>query len=120
VLAAFDGAEDSLDRQQLGLVLAGLGADDPRVGAAVARVIEDNAAVGATMARRYRVAGLADALSDALDAFEVRLGATRFHNQAAIDLAEAIEAQGARLTPAQALKVAAARDAMDRGFEPEP
>lgn len=119
-LAAFDAAEDSLERQQLGLILAGLEVDDARVGAAVARVIEDNAAVGATMARRYKVAGLADALSAALDDFEVRLDATRFHNQAAIDLAEAIEAQGATLTAAQQLKVAAARDAMERGFEPEP
>ena len=30
-LAAFDAAEDSLDRQQLGLVLAGLEVDEPRV-----------------------------------------------------------------------------------------
>ena len=94
--------------------------DDPRVGAAVARVIEDNAAVGATIARRYRVPGLAAALGQALDAFEVRLGAARFHNQAALDIAEAIEAQGGVLSPSQALKVAAARDGMDQGFEMEP
>jgi len=119
-LAAFDAAEDSLDRQQFGLVLAGLGVDDPRVGAAIARVIEDNASVGATIARRYRIEGLADALGEALDAFEVRLGAARFHNQAVLDIAEALEAQGGVLTPGQALKVAAARDAMDNGFETEP
>jgi hypothetical protein len=119
-LRAFDAADGSLERQQFGLILAGLGVDDPRVSAAVVRVIEDNASVGATIARRYPVAGLAPALGAALDAFEVRLGSTQFHNQAALDLADAIEARDAVLTPGQRLKVAAARDAMDRGFEPEP
>lgn len=119
-LGAFDAAPDSLGRQQLGLILAGLGADDARVAAAVARVIADNASVGATLARRYPMAGLAGALEAALDAFEVRLDGTRFHNQTAIDLADALEAQGVALSPPRRLKVAAARDAMDRGFEPEP
>lgn len=120
VLQAFDAAESSLERQQLGLVLAGLEVDDPRVGDAVVRIIETNAGVGATIARRYRVAGLATALGEALDAFEVRLDSARFHNQVALDLAEAIEAQGAELSAGQRLKVAAARDAMQRDFEPEP
>ena len=120
VLAAFDAAEGSLERQQLGLVLAGLGSDDPRIGRAVARVIEDNASVGAALARRYEVSGLSAALSDALDAFEVRPGSAPFDNQSAVDLAEAIEAQGGALTAAQQLKVAAARAAMEPGFEREP
>jgi hypothetical protein len=119
-LRAFDMADGSLERQQFGLILAGLGVDDARVSAAVVRVIEDNASVGATIARRYEVPGLARALGEALDAFEVRLDSTRFHNQAALDLAEAIASQGAELSAGQRLKVAAARDAMDHGFEPEP
>ena len=119
VWAAFEKAESSLERQQLGLILAGLEVTDERVSTAVIQVISDNPSVGATLARRYEVPGVEPALHAELDSFEVSTDRGKLHHQVAVDLADAIEALGGALTAGQQLKVAAARRVLDAAGSPQ-